>query len=305
MTPDQPPVPGGLLDQIIASVPPDFADPAADWRAVRRMMAPFHGQVCGQDLEVEIRAYGGIPTGYHRIRGMPDDGCIALHCHGGAFVSCPLADYHFYGEMIARALDMPVVMPDYRLAPEHRYPAAHDDCLACYRGLLETGVDAARICVLGESCGGSLALGSLLRARDCGLPMPGCFISVTGWFDLSVPGKPHGIDPFLTPEWVRNRANDYTGASIPLTDPYLSPAHADLRGLPPLYLQVAEFDTMADGTLLLASAALHAGVDVTMESWPGMIHGWHGLANVGVPEAASAWRAIRRFVDLKLQRPAT
>ena len=77
-------------------------------------------------------------------------------------------------------------------------------------------------------------------------------------------------------------------------------SRADLRGLPPLYLQVAQFDTMADGALALAANALHAGVEVTLESWPGMIHGWHGLANAGVPEAVAAWAAIRRYVDARV-----
>ena len=80
----------------------------------------------------------------------------------------------------------------------------------------------------------------------------------------------------------------------------ISPARADLRGLPPLYLQVAQFDTMADGALALAANALHAGVEVTLESWPGLIHGWHGLANAGVPEAAAAWASIRRYVDARM-----
>jgi acetyl esterase/lipase len=291
-----------ILSAIIAAVPADFADPRADWQAVRAMMAPFHAQPCSRELEVDVRDCGGVPTGFYKLPLTDDCGVIAMHCHGGAFVSCPLSTYHFYAEMIARALGMPVAMPDYRLAPEHHYPAAHDDCFDCYRGLLESGIEPARICVLGESCGGSLGLGALLRARDAGLPMPGCFVSVTGWFDLSVPGTPRGHDPFLTPGWVRNRANEYTGGALDLTDPRISPARADLRGLPPIYLQVAEFDTMADGAIALAGAAVHAGVELTLESWPGLIHGWHGLANAGVPEALSAWAAIRAYVDRCLGR---
>lgn len=291
------------LEAIVAGVPADFADPRADWRAVRAMMAPFHGQPCSAELAVEIRDCGGVPTGFHVLGGEDGGGRVAFHCHGGAFVSCPLAVYHFYGEMIARALGMPVAMPDYRLAPEHPFPAAHDDCFNAYRGLLESGVAPKDICVLGESCGGSLALGALVRARDAGLPMPACFVSVTGWFDLSVPGTPRGRDPFLTPGWVRNRAREYTAGALELVDPRISPAHAELRGLPPLYLQVAEFDTMADGALALAANALHAGVEVTLESWPGLVHGWHGLANAGVPEADAAWAAIRRFVDARMPPP--
>jgi acetyl esterase/lipase len=290
-----------LLDTIVAAVPGDFADPRADWRAVRATMAPFHGQPCSPELVVEVRECGGVPTGFHRLPDSDTTGALALHVHGGAFVSCPLSVYHFYGEMIARALGLPVAMPDYRLAPEHPYPAAHEDCFNAYRGLLESGVDPRRICVLGESCGGSLALGALLRARDAGLPMPACFVSVTGWFDLSVPGTPRGRDPFLTPEWVRNRAREYTAGALDLADPRISPARADLRGMPPMYLQIAELDTMGDGALALAGNALHSGVELRLESWPGMIHGWHGLANAGVPEALAAWEAIRAWVAARLR----
>ena len=102
---------------------------------------------------------------------------------------------------------------------------------------------------------------------------------------------------------MRNRAREYTAGALELADPRISPARAELRGLPPLYLQVAEFDTMADGALALAANALHAGVEVTLESWPGLVHGWHGLATAGVSEADAAWAAIRRFVDARMPPP--
>ncbi len=149
----------------------------------------------------------------------------AFHCHGGAFVSTGLDEYHFYAEIIARQTGCRVVMPDYRLAPEHPYPAAPDDCFNAYCGLLEHGVPPATIVLLGESCGGSLALGLLVRLRDAGLPLPACFVSLTGWFDLSVSGETvPGRDPFLTPQWVRNRGRDYLAGQLDLDDPrYLPP----------------------------------------------------------------------------------
>ncbi len=290
------------LEAILATVPADFADGSADFNAVRAMFAPFHGHPVAAELRVETRALGPVMAGWYTHARNADSTRLAFHCHGGAFVSCPLEVYHFYGEIIARELDIRVVMPDYRLAPEHVFPAAHDDCFAAYKALLESGVCAADICVMGESCGGSLALGMLVRARDEGLPMPACFVSVTGWFDLSVPGTVRGHDPFLTPAWVRNRGRDYSAGKLALDDPALSPAHADLHGLPPLYLQVGEFDTMGGGARLLAANARRAGVEVSLEPWLGMIHGWHGLVNAGVPEAQAAWAAIRRYVDARLPR---
>jgi monoterpene epsilon-lactone hydrolase len=198
------------LQAVIEFIPRDFADPAADFQAVRAMFAPFHGHPTSADLQVEIRHFGGVRSGVYQLQGA-NTVWTAFHCHGGAFVSSSLDEYHFYAEIIARQIGCRVVMPDYRLAPEHPYPAALDDCFDAYSGLLEQDVPPATIVLLGESCGGSLALGMLVRLRDAGLPLPACFVSLTGWFDLSVSGEPvPGRDPFLTPQWVRNRGLDYT-----------------------------------------------------------------------------------------------
>ena len=222
---------------------------------------------------------------------------MAFHCHGGGFVACPLSAYHFYGAMLVEQLGLRVVLPDYRLAPENPYPAAHDDCLHAYRGLLDSGVDPQRLVVMGDSCGGGLALSTLLAARDEGLPLPACFVSISGWFDLSVAQPGDGApDPFLSADWVRNRGRDLTAGALPLHDPRVSPAFADLGGLPPLYLPVAQHDTLRAGAWHLAAAAAEAGVAVTLESWPGAVHGWHGLVGAGVPEATAAWARAAQFI---------
>ncbi|KZX56557.1 hypothetical protein A3709_05520 [Halioglobus sp. HI00S01] len=290
------------LEAIIDLIPENFADPNADFQSVRNTMAPFHNHPTDSDLRIDVKEVGGIRAGWYEYNRHSDHACVALHYHGGAYVSCPLDVYHFYGGLIARALDMPVVMPDYRLAPEHPYPAAPMDCFNAYRGLLEIGVSPGKIVVLGESCGGGLAVSALLRARDEGLPMPACFVSLTGWFDLNVTTRSSGRDPFLTPEWVKNRGLDFTAGKIELDDGRVSVCNANLEGLPHLFLQVGEYDTMAKGALRLAERATLAGVKVTLESWPEMIHGWHGLLDSGIPEAEEAWAQIKHFVDWKLQR---
>jgi len=290
------------LQTILAYVPPDFADPAADYNTVRAMFAPFHGHPTGDKFRIGIRHYGGVRCGDYALADVTG-ARTAFHCHGGAFVSTELDEYHFYAEIIARQTGCRVVMPDYRLAPEHPYPAAHDDCFNAYCGLLEEGTRASDIVLFGESCGGSLALGLLVRLRDARLPPPACFVSLTGWFDLSVPGEIEpGRDPFLTPEWVRYRGRDYLAGQLDLVDPRVSPAYADLHGLPPMYLQIGQFDTMREGAINLAANALRAGVQVTLESWPGMIHGWHGLVTAQVPEASAAWAAIRNYIEATCQR---
>ena len=288
------------LQYLIDAIPADFAAPDADYRAVRSMFAAFHGHPVSDALSITERLYGGIRCGDYTLPDS-DNSLIAFHCHGGAFVSTPLDDYHFYAEIIAKKTGARVVMPDYRLAPENLFPAAHEDCFNAYRGLLEDGADPSRIAILGESCGGSLGMGLMLRAREAGLPLPGCFVSVTGWFDLAVSGPDApGKDPFLSAPWVRNRAVDYTGGAITLDNPDLSPAFADLHGLPPLFLQIGECDTMREGALTLAANAVRQGVKVTVKSWPGMIHGWHGLVTAGVPEAEASWLEIRDYLQTTL-----
>ena len=290
-------MPSRELAEMLALIPPDFADPEADYLTVRATMAPFHGHPVGAHIEVQRGDLGGVPVAWCTDTRQEVGQRIAFHCHGGGFVSCPLDDYLFYGAMLSEQLGLRVVMPDYRLAPEQPYPAAHQDCLAAYRGLLESGVDPAQVVVMGDSCGGALALSTLLAARDEGLALPAGFVSLSGWFDLSV-AEPValGPDPFLSAEWVRHRARDYTAGAVALDDPRVSPAFADLRGLPPLYLPSGQFDTVRRGTEGLARRAMAAGVAVQWESWPGAVHGWQGLVNVEVPEAVAAFEAVRAFI---------
>jgi monoterpene epsilon-lactone hydrolase len=295
-------VPSQELADILALVPADFADPAADYVAVRAMLAPFHGHAVPSHIAVHKSTLGGVRVGWYRRAGRSERpeiaDAVAFHCHGGGFVACPLDDYDFYGAMLVDQLGLSVVMPDYRLAPEHPFPAAHEDCLNAYRGLVESGVDPAHVVVMGDSCGGGLALSTLVAARDEHLPMPACYLSVSGWFDLSVASPAQdGPDPFLSAPWVRNRARDYAAGRVALEDPRISPAFADLSGLPDLYLPVAQYDTVREGVVALGAAAMRAGVAVTLESWPGMVHGWHGLVGAGVPEASQAWQRARLFVE--------
>jgi epsilon-lactone hydrolase len=294
------PVPSRQLTDILALVPSDFADPDADYRDVRAMLAPFHGHPVPAHIAVTEVELGGVRCAWYEDGRQPPRDRIVFHCHGGGLVSCPLEDYHFYGAMLAEQLEARVVQPDYRLAPEHPFPAAPRDCLAAYRGLLHEhgGSDPAHLVVSGDSCGGLLAVGALLGARDEGLALPACFVSISGWFDLSVRDPVRrGDDPFLTAAWVRNRGRDYAAGRVALDDPGLSPVHADLAGLPPLYLPAGERDTLRHATEALARAALHAGVDVTAESWPGMVHGWQGLVTAGVPEAVAAFARLRAYLD--------
>jgi len=268
------------------------------------MLAPFHGHPVPDDIVIRNDLLGGVPVAwYSRADGSSSEHVVVLHCHGGGLVSCPLSTYHFFGAMLVEQLGYRVVMPDYHLAPEHPFPAALDDCFHAYEGLLASGVDPARLVVMGDSCGAGLALSALLEARDAGLPMPACFVSISGWFDLSVAEPVEtSSDPFLTAEWVRNRCRDYTAGAVSLTDPRVSPAFADLQGLCPLFLPVGEHDTLRNGVEHLADAARLAGVDVTFEVASGAVHGWQGLVTAGVPEAIEAWRRTAEFIKGRIAK---
>ena len=223
-----------------------------------------------------------------------------FHCHGGGLVSCPLDDYHFYGAMLAEQLEARVVMADYRLAPEHAFPAAHQDCSRRLPGAPgAAGRPGPR--------GGERRLvrrpagtGRPARARDEGLALPACFVSISGWFDVSVAdpvedgGRPRpvphrGLGPQPGPG-VRGGPG---GARRPA-------ALARLRrpGRPAAALPAGGAARHgAPGDRGAGAGGSARGVAVTAESWPGMVHGWQGLVSAGVPEAAAAFARARAYLD--------
>jgi acetyl esterase/lipase len=268
---------------------------------VRRKFEPVHGHPVAPDTSVEEGRMGGVAGSWLRRADARHARAAALFCHGGAFVSCDVQDYLFYGEIAARAFGVPVWLVDYRLAPEHRFPAALDDCFAAYRGLLEAGHAPARLVLVGDSCGAGLALASLYRAREAGLPMPGALVALSGWLDLDGSGYAPAYrgrrDPFQDPAWLRNRVRDYLGPDGEARDPLASPARGDPSGLPPLFLSVGEVDLHRQDAERFAERARGAGVEVAVDVAEGAVHGFQGLVNVGVPEAIAAWRRASAFVE--------
>jgi epsilon-lactone hydrolase len=202
---------------------------------------------------------------------------------------------------------IPVVTVDYRLAPEHPGPAALEDCLTVYRSLLESGQDPHRLVCIGDSCGGGLALSTVMAARDAGLPVPAGVVSLSGWVDLDTAGygpAPSPLrDAFITEGFLRARARDYVGAGGDVRAPWASPARGDLSGLPPLLAQVGETDVCRLDAERLVRRAQAVGVDARLDVVAGGIHGVQGLVNLGVPEAVDAWGSVRRFTDGLLTFP--
>ncbi len=287
-----------LLRTVIDGMPEGFASPDDDAMATRAAMAPLHGHPLAPDTEVETGELGGVRTA--RVsRPTSDEGRgLALFIHGGGFVSCDLDAYLFYAEYVAEWTGLPVVAVDYRLAPEHRGPAALEDCLSVYRALV-AGRSNDRLVAVGDSCGGGLALSTVMAARDEGLRPPVGLVTLSGWVDLDTSGYGHTPallrDAFITEGFLRARARDYVGPDGDPRAAWASPARGDLVGLPPLLAQVGETDLCRLDAERLVRRARSAGVDARLDVVAGGIHGVQGLVNLGVPEAVAAWESVREF----------
>jgi epsilon-lactone hydrolase len=290
-----------LLAAVIDGMPADLASAGLDAAATRDRLDPLHGHALRPGTEVRITSVGGVRCGWLSTPASRPDHGTALFLHGGAFVSCDLEAYLFYAEFLADHLAVPVVTVDYRLAPEHRFPAALDDCTAAYAGLVADGLDASRTLVVGDSCGGGLALATAQAARDAGLPMPAGVVSLSGWVDLDTrgygPAGPAGPDPFISEGFLADRARDYLGPDGDLHDPRASPARGSLSGLPPLLLQVGEVDVCRLDAEQLAGSAGAVGTHAHLDVIDAGIHGVQGLVALEVPEAVAAWASVSRFAE--------
>jgi acetyl esterase/lipase len=230
-----------------------------------------------------------------------DGGRTLLYLHGGGYVlGSPLSHRDMVGA-IADAAHAKVFLADYRLAPEHPFPAAVDDAVAAYEGLLETGVDPARLCIAGDSAGGGLTVATLLALRDRKLPLPAAGICISPWADLTCSSgsmtSMAEADPMLRPDALRWMAGLYLNGQDPQS-PLASPVYADLRDLPPLLIQVGTEEALYDDAITLSRVARDAGVDATLEVWEGMMHVWHLMARL-IPEGRQAIQVIGAFVTAK------
>ena len=223
---------------------------------------------------------------------------VVLYLHGGGYVIGSPRSHRHLAAAVARASGARALLLDYRLAPENPFPAALDDAVAAYDWLLGRGLDARQVVIAGDSAGGGLTVATLLALRDRGRPRPAAGVCISPWVDLTCSAPSYAskaaVDPIVTQESVTLLAKAYVGVSD-VKAPLISPLYADLAGLPPLLVHVGSDEVLLDDALGLAERARKAGVDVTLEEWPAMIHVWHWFQPM-LEEAERATQAIGAFV---------
>jgi acetyl esterase/lipase len=221
-----------------------------------------------------------------------------LYCHGGGYYFCSPRTHRSIAFGLATRADARLFSLDYRLAPEHRYPAALDDALAAYRALIAMDIAPASIVIAGDSAGGGLALATLVALRDAGDTLPAGGLLFSPWTDLAATGASiHGndsVDPMFCGAAIARAAQVYLGDS-PATDPYASPVYADLHGLPPLFMAVGSTEVLLDDSQRVADHARTAGVDCEFEVWKNMPHVWPMFVPF-IPEASGALEHAAAFV---------
>ncbi|MBT8200246.1 MAG: alpha/beta hydrolase [Acidimicrobiia bacterium] len=224
---------------------------------------------------------------------------MLLHLHGGGYVVGSPRTHRALVSRLARRISADAVIPDYRLAPEHPFPAAVEDATAAYVSLLDEGVPPSRIVVSGDSAGGGLAASLLVNLRDKGHALPGAAVLLSPWTDLTLSSPslydPEIADPMLHVEGASHAAAAYL-ADTPPDHPLASPVFADLTGLPPLLIHVGDSEILIDDAKRLARRADEAGVDVKLEVWRDQIHVFHALGPFS-PIARQALDAIADFAE--------
>jgi monoterpene epsilon-lactone hydrolase len=241
------------------------------------------------DVTVTAASLGGVPTAEVTVDGV-EPRHVVLYFHGGVYVMGDAALAADLASQVGRRTQARVISVDYRLAPEHPYPAAVDDALTAYAALLRDGIAPSDIVLAGESAGGGLAVATMVNARDHGLPLPAAAYAMSPYVDLTLAGATmetrRELDPLLSRENLQARIPDYTSgqdAALGL----ISPIFADLSGLPPLVIQAGTHEVLLDDAVRLAHQAAAADVEVTLAITPGVPHVFQAYHAI-LDEAATA-----------------
>nr|WP_249792418.1 alpha/beta hydrolase [Bradyrhizobium sp. BRP22] len=226
------------------------------------------------------------------------NGRTILFCHGGGFQVGSIRSHLGLMRRLADAARSRVLAIEYRLAPEHKYPAATEDAFAAYRWLLEQALPASRIALAGDSAGAALAIQVALRARDEQLALPACAALISPWLDLTMRGASYdsraAVDIFSKPEQLAAMARTYLGRNQIATASIASPVEADLSRLPPILIHAGDDDITLDDSFLLAGRARRHGVDVRVQVWKGMFHHFQMFSDL--PESRESLIELGKFI---------
>ncbi len=229
---------------------------------------------------------------------------VMLYLHGGGYAVGSVNTHKALVSKIAKKAGVVALAIDYRLAPEHPFPAAIDDAISAYDYLLEQNYLPQNIFIAGDSAGGGLTIATLIALKEMGRPMPATAVCLSPWTDLAVTGtsvteKAH-LDPMIVGYLLSEWAARYAGET-PTNHPLISPLYANLSGLPPMLIQVGTDEVILDDSTRFAQKAREQGTDVTLDVWDGMIHVWQYLWYV-IPEANEAIKQIAAYVNAKINR---
>ena len=250
--------------------------------------------------EIENVDAGGTPAELVTAHGSPGSRTV-LYLHGGGYVIGSPATHRELAGRLSSASGAGVLLIDYRLAPEHPFPAPVEDAVSAYKWLLEQGHSPDRLSIAGDSAGGGLTVATLVRLKELGVPLPVCGVCLSPWVDMegigdSMTSRAHA-DPMVQRDGLVAMAGVYLDGADPRT-PLAAPLYADLSGLPPLLIQVGTRETLYDDATRLARRAEDAGVPVEFESWDEMIHVWHLFAPM-LDEGQEAIERIGEFIKTR------
>ncbi|GAB4546559.1 MAG: alpha/beta hydrolase [Anaerolineales bacterium] len=248
-------------------------------------------------VEVERVVIGHIPAAWIKPDGAQSEKVI-VHLHGGGYVLGGIESSLAMCILMAQTLKRKVLLPEYRLAPEHPFPAAVEDAAQVYLWLLAQGYPSRNIVISGDSAGGGLSLAAAMSLREAGAPLPAAVVCMSPWTDLTFSGKSHvtkaRVEPVLREDVLRMWAAAYCGEEN-FSHPLISPLYGDFRGFPPLLIQVGGDEILLDDSIALAEKARADGADVTLKIWAGMWHVWQALGEA-LPESKRAFEEMAAFL---------
>ena len=269
--------------------------------SVREMRAAFEKDTqvfsVAEDIQCEPVEAGDVPAEWITAPGATEER-VVLYLHGGGYTIGSINTHREMVSRLARAAGARALLIDYRLAPEHPHPAALEDSMAVFRWLLSRGTDPSKMAIAGDSAGGGLAVATMVALRDAKEPLPSAAVCLSPWVDLEGTGESYetkaDVDPMVTREDISINAKRYAGEAD-LRAPLISPLYAELRGLPPMLIQVGTSEVLLDDSTRLAECARAAGVDVALEPWDDMIHVFQFFASM-LPEGRQAIDRIGEFI---------